>query len=239
MVKNGQAEITRSKFSAFQFQDEIEGLPPFDVMDDSSINITELTSDFESAALNSCFSATAVQATLDGGPLAIACSGLNLGVDGSVNIAKSSLTGTSQKSSRNDLYASYEFPRVVLYLDENSIEPSRPCKQALEVLRNDPTVEAVLKFMDKFGHIYSREVALGGRLQCLRASQSVSGSTISEKKDNLRAEASAQFSAFGASAGLSANRARLDESMSDLSVSDTARSIAWEARGGDTTLSAK
>lgn len=209
-------------------------------MDDSSINITELTSDFESSALNSCFSAKDVKATLDGGLLAVVVSGgVGLSGGGSASTSRSSSSTTVQKSSRNDLYAAYEFPRVVLYLDETSIEPSRPCKQALTTLRNDPSLEAVLKFMDRFGHIFSREVALGGRLQCLRASQSVSGSTVSEKRDNLRAEASAQFSAFTASAGMSGSRGRLEDGMSGLSVSDTASSIAWEARGGDTTLSAK
>jgi hypothetical protein len=52
MIKHDYAEISKSRFAAFQFREEIEGVPPFDVMDDSSIDIIELSSDFERSALN-------------------------------------------------------------------------------------------------------------------------------------------------------------------------------------------
>jgi MAC/Perforin domain len=149
----------------------------------------------------------------------------------------------SNSSSRNAqasrLYATYEFPRVVLFLDENSLEPSPQCRKALEAVCADPSPEAVIQFMNRFGHVYPKEVHLGGRLQAMKSLETVSGTSVTEKVEALKLEASAQFNpGFGRGTG-KFQSANTDSMISNLSISGSSQMMAWEARGGDTTLSSK
>jgi MAC/Perforin domain len=141
--------------------------------------------------------------------------------------------------SQNLLHATYEFPRVVLFMDEQILEPSGPCQKALEAIRVSPSADAVLRFMDKFGHVYAKEVHLGGRLQCTKSLESVSGASISQKREALKAEASAQFNARMITAGGRYTGTNLEHQKSGLSLTASLQMVAWEARGGDTTLSSK
>jgi len=73
----------------------------------------------------------------------------------------------------------------------------------------------------------------------MKSLDSVSGSSLSEKIDTLKLEAGAQFH-VGLGRGVG-NYQSADASsmMSRMSVSSSTQLMAWEARGGDTTLSAK
>ncbi|KAG4438003.1 hypothetical protein IFR05_006504 [Cadophora sp. M221] len=233
-ILNSENEsVQRSRLPAFQLNHDVAEFSGFHIEDNSSINVSTLTSDFQSSALNECFSTKDFEAAIKAG---ICGYGLNGNLDrSSASLEKS---GSLQSSRSSRLYATYEFPRVVLYLDEDTLELTPQCSKALEAICADPSAEAVLQFLNKYGHVYPQETYLGGRLQAMKSLDSVSGSSLSEKIDTLKLEASAQFH-VGLGRGVG-NYQLGDASgmMSRMSVSSSAQLMAWEARGGDTTLSA-
>ncbi|KAF6835405.1 hypothetical protein CMUS01_05779 [Colletotrichum musicola] len=205
--------------------------PLWEIHDDSSIEIVTISSKMQLASARQAFSSFDVQA-------AASASAFSFGANGSAGFAKSSKTSSSEESGSESLqmHASYNFPRVRLFLDEDSISLSPDCTAALQEISQTKSYVALMEFYDSFGHLFVTRAKLGGRLratQFLAADEkSASGSTQDAWKLSLAASFATQATTVTASSNTEDGSSTDSKSAS----SNTNNAVAWEAQGGDTTL---
>lgn len=126
-----------------------------------------------------------------------------------------------------------KFPRVTLYWDYKSLAVSQECLDDIKTVVDPRTA---MEFHQKYGHIFSRRVQLGGRLSSSQKVVSTEGSKVKEQAQQLKASASASVSSSFFQASVSASHERQSKEGSTSSKKDFSSSMAWEATGGDTLL---
>ncbi|UPK99765.1 hypothetical protein LCI18_010700 [Fusarium solani-melongenae] len=205
--------------------------PLWEICDDSSIKIVTISSKLEFASAQQGFSSVDVQA-------AASTSALSFGASGSAGFATSSKTASSHDSGKEkvQMHASYNFPRVRLFLDEDSISLSPDCTAALAAINQTKSYLALMEFYESFGHLFVTRAKLGGRLRATQyltaGEQSASGS----EQDAWKASLAASFSTETTSGSASTNVEHASSTESKSASSNMSNAVAWEAQGGDTTL---
>lgn len=122
---------------------------------------------------------------------------------------------------------------MTLYWDAKSLEVSEECLEDIKKVKDHKTLSS---FNEKYGHIFSKRVRIGGRLSSSEKVTSTQDASTQSQIRKLKANASASVSSsfFQASASYS-NEKQSNESKSSDSKSLN-KSMAWEATGGDTLL---
>ncbi|KAE8322164.1 hypothetical protein BDV39DRAFT_210011 [Aspergillus sergii] len=203
-------------------------IPRFRVADDSYVDVFESKDAVSSALARSSFSETAVEASAGGGFM-----GMSASVKVGYNESKESASAESSAKEKSFMNVSFNFPRVVLHLDADSLQVSKECDAELRKVVNQ---DSLMDFYDKFGRFFAKRVELGGRLYSREESTSVAEDKKSEEAEKMKAAASASFSSSFAQASASASHESQSKSSSQNSSSSMSRSITWEAQGGDTLL---
>lgn len=126
-----------------------------------------------------------------------------------------------------------QFPRATLYWDHNSLEITQDC---LNDIKKVVDRRSLNNFYEKYGHIFSKRVQLGGRLSSSQKVANAESGTDTAQAEKLKASASASVSSsfFKASASYSHEK-QVQQSQSS-NKKDLNSSMAWEATGGDTLL---
>ncbi|KAK7745272.1 hypothetical protein SLS53_002767 [Cytospora paraplurivora] len=139
----------------------------------------------------------------------------------------------SQESSKKSVTIAYNFPRVTVLLDGNSLELTMECQRDLAEIKD---AESLTKFLDDYGEFFSARVQLGGRLFATEEVEESSSSSnkTEETKKAMKAAASASFGSFSAS--VSASHDENATAASSKAASNAASTLTWQARGGDTLL---
>ncbi|RBR26472.1 uncharacterized protein FIESC28_00766 [Fusarium coffeatum] len=221
----GQEDTTRGDDEKYHFR-----IPRFRVDDDSSVTVVETKTNFEKSMAKSSFSETSFQ---------VEASASFLGVSGGAQAGAS--TGSTDNSSsleakeERSLVVNYntKFPRVTLYWDYKSLAVSQECLDDIKTVV-DPRTAA--EFHQKYGHVFSRRVQLGGRLSSSERVVSTQGSKVEEQAEKLKASASASINSSFFQASVSASHEKQSKEGSSSSKRDFSSSMAWEATGGDTLL---
>ncbi|KAF2756483.1 hypothetical protein EJ05DRAFT_512139 [Pseudovirgaria hyperparasitica] len=206
-------------------------IPRFRVEDDSNVDVYETKTHLESSMAESSFSKSSIEASAGGGAF-----GFSLGA--SMGFAKSDEDKNAQTSTKDvaTMHIRYYFPRVVIQLDELSLELSQECKDELDVVLTTAKFENLQRFSEKFGHFFATRVQLGGTLFSSEASAAFGDSSDSEKASAMKASAALSFSSPYAQASISASREEINASATSNKESMFAKSIIWQAKGGDTLL---
>ncbi|KAI6764297.1 hypothetical protein HG530_008086 [Fusarium avenaceum] len=203
-------------------------IPRFRVDDDSSVTVVETKTSFEKSMADSSFSETSFQVAASGGFF-----GVSLGVK--VGGAQSSSDDSSSLKAREEssLVVNYNYPRVTLYWDAKSLEVSEECLDDIKMVEDHDTVN---RFNEKYGHIFSKRVQIGGRLSSSEKVTSTQDTSTQTQIRKLKANASASVSSsfFQASASYSNEKQSNESKSSD--AKSLEKSMAWEATGGDTLL---
>ena len=121
-------------------------------------------------------------------------------------------------------------------LDEDQLELSPECKADIDTLRQERTQAALDHFHRKYGKVFEPEVHLGGRLFSSEESESVAGSTLSEKITGLKAAAGLSVSGYGIQAKVDYSHEENTNEKQTVQNSSFSQTISWCAEGGDTTL---
>jgi hypothetical protein len=149
----------------------------------------------------------------------------------------------------------YQFPRVRVTFDNESLDLSGECKNDLEKISD---LNSINWFVKKYGMrcklsctlnwtedwiitgtFYARRVQLGGRLYCLTSKEASGQSSVTERTAAFKAAASVSFSSAFANGSASASHERGGASKALENAADLNISVAWEGQGGDTLLSNK
>ncbi|ATY67174.1 Membrane attack complex component perforin [Cordyceps militaris] len=210
-------------------------IPDFIVADDSNVNVFETQSRLEQSLAQSAFSQTDVQASAGGG-----AAGFSAAVTASMSKQDQEAWKTSAKQTDQHLNISYDFPRVVLYLNKDNLELSEDCKDGLNRLKpaanEQVDTQKVIDFFETFGHFIPTRVELGGRLFSSEKLQSTDAAEVRSKSEALKVAAGVSFSSPYVQASINASHETGKDNSSGSTTSSLTKTICWEASGGDTLL---
>ncbi|KAJ6006297.1 hypothetical protein N7451_004241 [Penicillium sp. IBT 35674x] len=214
--------------------------PLYTVMDDSYVNVFETANALSNSLASSSFSSMDVEASIGGGLF-----GYSAAAKGGFSKSETDALATSEQSKHRTMNITYNFPRVVLHLDNDSLELTTSCKNALDKikkLREDSEVKswqerkALIQFYQKFGHFFATNVELGGKLFSKEDFTSTDSAKTAEKSNAMKISAALSFSSPVVQASASYSQENQSSSGSSSQSSNMSKTLSWEAVGGDTTL---
>ncbi|EAW24712.1 uncharacterized protein NFIA_101960 [Aspergillus fischeri NRRL 181] len=203
-------------------------IPRFLVQDDSYINVSENKTSVADAIADSSLSEHSAEVSVGGGAFGVTA-GVKVGYKSQAEVKTASNTTSDSKR----MTITYNFPRVVLELDGDSLDISDECKKDLE---NISTPEAVQFFRRKYGTFFASRVELGGRLHSSESSDSFAEGKVEERARALKISAAASFSSTYVQGSASGSYEDSSNHSSNRQNSSLSTNLAWEAKGGDTLL---
>ena len=205
--------------------------PLWEVCDDSKIKIENITSTIQLASAEQGFSSTSVEAAV-GTSVGFISAGGSAGFSTSSSTSKSSEAG--EKSEQ--MHATYEFPRVRLYLDEDSVSLSSDCADAITKVISTKSYQALKDFYRNYGHLFVTKVKLGGRLRATRFLSASEAKSIHSTQNAWKASIAASFNSGTTSGDAKASTEAASQNEGASAFTALHESICWEAHGGNTTL---
>ncbi|KAL5334611.1 hypothetical protein BJX70DRAFT_402421 [Aspergillus crustosus] len=203
-------------------------IPRFTVGDDAYVDAFETKSSVASAMARSSFSSVEAEASLSGGAF-----GFSAAVSAGFSESESSALSTQNTTDSSTMNITYNFPRVVLYLDQFGVGLSKECADDLEDVKDAASLVA---FHHKYGHFFATRMELGGRLFSSEKFSSLGSKTETEAATAMKIAASASFSSKYVSGSASYGQEDQTNSNSSNSNRSMQSSISWQAQGGDTLL---
>lgn len=238
-VRGKQLQITSARLPAFELKygEPLSGahLQPFvEIHDTPHIDITEVSTEFQSSLADNAFSSKAMEAMVSGGTPLVSAS-----VSAGMKSESSSGSASSEGGQRKEYHATYNFPRVRLFLDEHTLQVSEYCDRALVSLKAEPTVKNLREFQRRFGVIFAQEVMVGGRLESTKAADSFATAKSLSEKEAFKASLGAAVSYGPAAASLSASSETQTSHTQGSNNQQGNSALSFTARGGDTLLCAE
>ncbi|KAH8430634.1 uncharacterized protein LDX57_008297 [Aspergillus melleus] len=203
-------------------------IPRFRIEDDSYVEMTETSKSVAKAMADSSMSEYAAEVAIGGGAL-----GVSAGVKGGYSSNSSKSSATQNDTQTKVLTITYNFPRVVINLDESSLELTEECKADINNLGD---TLSLTDFNEKYGHFFATRIELGGRLHSSEDCTKLQDSERTEKAKSMKAAASLSFSSPWVQASASASYGSASNSMEENKTSKMNMTMTWEAKGGDTLL---
>ncbi|KAJ5908081.1 hypothetical protein N7495_000763 [Penicillium taxi] len=201
------------------------GIPLFAIDDDSGVTVTEIGDAFQHRLANEGFTANTVGASNDFGTAA--------SIKASYEKERSTATTTQDSSQADELHVSYNFPRVTVTFEPETIQLSSECRHDALNISNKQEKE---DFFDKYGHAFASEISLGGRLQHTRKTAQSEKVQIEVIKERMQVVAGASFTAPYVGASAVYGHSEGTQSTDEVSKLNRSLAMSWTARGGDTTL---
>ncbi|OJJ78671.1 uncharacterized protein ASPGLDRAFT_86382 [Aspergillus glaucus CBS 516.65] len=203
-------------------------IPRYRVEDDSYVEVSENKSSVASAIASSSLSEIAAEVAVEGGAF-----GYSASAKASYKNEEKSANSMTSRTDENHMTITYNFPRVVVQLDEDSLELSEECAADLKHVKDKASVEA---FRTKYGAFFASRVELGGRLHSSENSKALGSGSVEEKSKSMKVAASVSFSSPFVQAAASASYGNSSASKNENTSSSLNNSMTWEAKGGDTLL---
>ncbi|CEJ61123.1 hypothetical protein PMG11_09665 [Penicillium brasilianum] len=194
------------------------GIPLFAIDDESGVTVTEIGDAFQHRL-------RASQLTPDFGTA--------VSIKASYEKERSTATTTQDSSQADELHISYNFPRVTVTIEPETIQLSRECRRDALNISNE---EEKNDFFDKYGHVFASEIGLGGRLQHTRKTAQSEKGQIEVIKERMQVVAGASFTAPYVGASAVYGHSEGTQSTDEVSKLNRSLAMSWAAKGGDTTL---
>ncbi|KAJ6032496.1 hypothetical protein N7540_003228 [Penicillium herquei] len=206
-------------------------IPRFHIKDASQVRVFETKGLLETTMAASSFTAESISLAVGGSAF-----GFSGAASGGANWNDDTKTASSNFIDTNYMHVVYEFPRVQLILNEETLELSEECKADIRSLRHNRSLEELSRFEKRYGIFFTRSVHLGGKLVSIEESDSVAGASLSEKTKTLKAAASASVSGLGAQAELNYSHTENSGNKTTSTEKKMTHSMSWSAEGGETTF---
>ncbi|KAE8398376.1 hypothetical protein BDV37DRAFT_288579 [Aspergillus pseudonomiae] len=203
-------------------------IPRFRVEDDSYVEVSENKSSVASAIASSSLSETAAEVAVGGGAF-----GYSAGAQAGFKAEEQGSESKATSEETRHMIITYNFPRVILQLDEESLELTEECANDLAHVTD---MASITSFKARYGTFFATRVELGGRLHATEDSAALGKTSVSEKSKAMKAAASLSFSSPWVQASASASSASSSANKTESSESSLNVSMTWEAKGGDTLL---
>ncbi|KAF7513493.1 hypothetical protein GJ744_008787 [Endocarpon pusillum] len=213
-----------------------QGLPEFEIADDTYVDSRESKSRLERELTLKAFSENGIRAGLSGG-----APDVGFGLSGAVSWQKEGSDLDQQQTSNRAIHGFYNFPRVILHLDPDYLDLSPQCKQFLKRYGQDcldpNKISDIYKtFTDRFGSILPARVTLGARLCTTQELNTDNISNIAEARKTLETDLTTKV--IAASAGIQSGYHRKTGSSAVENMNQTAESsrMTLETQGGNGLL---
>ncbi|KAJ5889248.1 hypothetical protein N7504_010058 [Penicillium tannophilum] len=181
-----------------------------------------------SAMSRSSFSAVEAEASVEGGAF-----GFGGAVSGGFSQTENSALSTTSTKEDSAMNITYNFPRVVVYLDQFGLDLSEECRKDLAALTD---AAALIAFHHKYGHFFATRIELGGRLFSSEKLSAFGKATAAEAAKAMKVSAAASFSSKYVSGSASYSQEDQTNGKDSSSTQSMQSSISWQAQGGDTLL---
>ncbi|EIT75725.1 hypothetical protein AO1008_08415 [Aspergillus oryzae 100-8] len=159
--------------------------------------------------------------------------GFSAAVSAGFSSSESNALSKQSTAESSTMNITYNFPRVVLHLDEYSLALSDECSQDLIRVKD---VNSLIAFHHKYGHFFATRVELGGRLFSSEKFSTLGTSSESEATKQMKISASASFSSKFVSGSASYSQENGQSGQDSDARRSMQSSISWQAQGGDTLL---
>ncbi|KAF5725218.1 membrane attack complex component perforin [Fusarium mundagurra] len=180
--------------------------PEFEVYDDSYTETQESSTSIEREMVLKAFSESGIRSALSAG-----ANGVSFGLGLEVSKQKENSETVAKKDKTITIHGFYNFPRVILYLEPETLQLSEACKTFLSKTKastEKKKEEFLKKFFARFGDIIATKVTLGGRLCTTQEVNSADESKISEAKREVRKQLTATLTTPAAGLDLRGNRGK-------------------------------
>ncbi|OQE08168.1 hypothetical protein PENFLA_c144G00644 [Penicillium flavigenum] len=127
----------------------------------------------------------------------------------------------------------YNFPRVVLYLDQSGVALSQECADDLVHVKD---AASLIAFHHKYGHFFATRIELGGRLFSSEKFSALGTAKEDEAASAMKIAAAASFTSSFVSGSASYGQEDQTNSKNCKSNRSMQSAISWQAQGGDTLL---
>ncbi|KAK6344287.1 hypothetical protein TWF696_007928 [Orbilia brochopaga] len=200
-------------------------IPPFYVCDDAEISITEITHNFQKTMLKEGFNSVSIEGN--------ATFKIPVSVSGAWDQEQATANQEKTETAVKALAATYNFPRVGVELDSDSLELTDECKEDIYRITDQDGAD---RFYRKYGTIFATSFTLGGFLYSTRDITTEEHSTLAQVKNKTRLAAGISIqSPYGGGGGNYAKTNADGTTGGNASLHQDVR-LAWNARGGDTLL---
>ncbi|KAK5996765.1 hypothetical protein PT974_02106 [Cladobotryum mycophilum] len=201
-------------------------IPDFLMDDQSYVSVYETQSELQSSLATSSFSQTDVSAAVSGRIF-----GCTMGASASYGKSSSDSSSKASITNKKEVTIAYNFPRVTILLDEESLELTKECQIALGKVKD---AASLTKFLEGYGK--TTRVQLGGRLFATEEYEASSDTSMKALAKSMKASAAASFSGWGFSASASASHASGSGQVQSEAEARSSSALTWQANGGDTLL---
>ncbi|KAK6351924.1 hypothetical protein TWF718_005068 [Orbilia javanica] len=219
-ANKGRDKLPMSAKDEANMKPVLPSIPPFYVYDDAEISVSEILYGFQIKLLEQGFSREIIGASLN----AII-----------VPPSRDSLANNSNPSYPKHLSAVYNLPRVCVELDSDLLELTEECEADAYSVTD---AEGVKKFYQKYGNKFATSFTLGGQLHSVWNLSGVDTEGISQMKNKMRIAAALTFGPSNNRGSVSfAGSGSTGSTLVGNAIPNEEVQIAWNARGGDPTLS--
>ncbi|KAE8413535.1 hypothetical protein BDV36DRAFT_304068 [Aspergillus pseudocaelatus] len=160
-------------------------IPFFRIEDDSYIEQFEENKSVSRAVAASSMSQFDASLAIEGGAF-----GFSASASASYGEKNSSSDSSSSSEETRVMNITYNFPRVIIDFDHQSLDLSNQCKADLKAVSTAADIES---FKDKYGRLFAMRVQLGGRLHAAEESTARSSAERAEHAKSQRAAAALSF----------------------------------------------
>ncbi|KAI3565898.1 hypothetical protein IWW34DRAFT_777279 [Fusarium oxysporum f. sp. albedinis] len=230
---DGNLHINRAPRAAVTLKD---AKPEFEVYDDSYTETQDSSTSIEREMVLKAFSESGIRSALSAG-----ANGVSFGLGLEVSKQKENGETVAEKDKTITIHGFYNFPRVIIYLEPETLQLSEVCKTFLSKTKASTEKEKeefLKKFFTRFGDIIVTKITLGGRLCTTQEVNSADESKISEAKREVRKQLTATLSAPAAGLDLRGTRGKsVGTSERQVSAETTTRTTI-HTQGGNALLAA-
>lgn len=203
--------------------------PCFQVEDGSSIDVQETKNAFQRSLAHNAFSRQCIESNVSAGDF-----GIMLGVSGKREHESSSSQASGTTSRNQEYYATFNFPRTRVFLDEEELQLSERCKTALAEIKEDPVYTRLQRFYKLFGHIFVTSVLLGGQQTSSKFAAALNNTANELQQDALRNAIGVQLNAKYVATSAKFSSEKGTSSSSNEQQNSSLSQLGMRSRGGNT-----
>ncbi|KAF8648222.1 hypothetical protein AX16_006360 [Volvariella volvacea WC 439] len=208
-----------------------DAIPNFAINDNSRIEITIVTSEFQQSMAENHFNATSVEVSASGG-----YAGFSVGVSAGLSKESSSEQKSSTKTYEKTLVGTYRFPRATIHLTPRDLEPTDELKSTIDRVRTSKNIAELRRLHKEFGHLFCRQVVIGGCLQTKKITSATETKSEQSQKEQFKASVGVAVQTPYGGGGVKASHETGEGKQDGQSKMDAKESLVFEATGGNTIL---
>lgn len=212
-----------------------QGIPNFQINDDSQIEITAHQDNLTEALTKNDFSGQSTDGSVSAGAY-----GVSVGVSAGHGSNNDKTTGNQHGTRSQTLVARYLLPRCDIVLWPDEVEPTPELAGLIEAIRRTKKIKTLQRLHAEYGNYFSQRVTLGGRLLSSKVLSEEDAQHMDQQKQSFRTSVGTSVSGnigiYNADVSISHQNTSGDAHTNENSRQTQNEACVFEAVGGETIL---